>query len=267
MSAEAALGTAPEVVGEAEGRDRGNVGTVGDANLPADERQSEPVEVDPERATGVERVAQLPCAVQEPLEVAAGAAVTKRQLHLPKAKTGPGRVDGHAHLAAEAGRHREACGPRPDGQRALSGERLARLDPGQELDEEPGRALRDAEAAADVLGEHGDAEVGGLVQKRGQFAGKIRIAGSVGRQIARTDRRGPLCRRQRLAFPPAREPQHDGPGVLRNIGGAVAGAVVSDDHLGVGERTPKRLNRLTDHRLLVSCRDENRQRLTHPSSS
>src|SRR5207244_328759 len=92
VRAEAALGAAPEVVGKAEGRDRGNVGTVGEPDLPADERQSKPAEVDPERATGVERVAQLPRAVQEPVEVAAGGAVTKRQLDLAKPKTGSGRV-------------------------------------------------------------------------------------------------------------------------------------------------------------------------------
>src|SRR5204862_6268347 len=59
VRAEAALRTAPNVVGEPERRDRGDGGAPDDSALPTDQRQPQATEVDPTRAAGAVHVAQL----------------------------------------------------------------------------------------------------------------------------------------------------------------------------------------------------------------
>jgi len=109
-------------------------------------------------------------------EVSAGRAVPKRQLRFTDTKPGAGRVDSHAHLAAEPGRHREARRPRSRRERPLAGERLARLEAGECSDETSCDALGEAEATADSLGERGDVEVDALFQQRRQLTRQIGVA-------------------------------------------------------------------------------------------
>src|SRR6266542_6762902 len=108
MFVEPTLGATPEIVGKADCRDRRDGRTVREPDLPADERQPQAAEVQPERATGVEGVAQLTCPVHEPAQIATCRAVAERQLDLANAQAPARGVDGHPNLAAESGGDREA---------------------------------------------------------------------------------------------------------------------------------------------------------------
>src|SRR5207249_12118957 len=118
----ASSGPAARTGGGAAGGHRGGGGTPRRGDLPADEWQAQATEVDPERPAGIDRVAQLPRAMHEPGEVAAGGPVAQRKLHLEDAQTGPRCVDRHPHLAAEPGGNGEAFGARGRRERALAGE-------------------------------------------------------------------------------------------------------------------------------------------------
>ena len=80
----------------------------------------------PAREDGVD---ELTAPVCEPGRIAARRAMAKRQLHLADPQAGPGRVDRHAQLAAEAARKRKARGARPLAQIALPGQRLPQAKP------------------------------------------------------------------------------------------------------------------------------------------
>src|SRR4029453_7751285 len=78
---------------------------------------------------------------------------------LADVEAGADRVDRHSHLAAEAGREREACRPRGGRKGPLARERLAGAETAAGPDEQAGGPLRDAEPAALPLGEGGNGEV------------------------------------------------------------------------------------------------------------
>ena len=105
--AEAALGAAPEVVGEPDRGDRRHAGRPRDAGHPADEREPRPRWLTRLRAAGERGVEELAAAVDEAAEITAGCAMRRgdrprgRQARLH-------RVDRHPRLAAEPGREREA---------------------------------------------------------------------------------------------------------------------------------------------------------------
>ena len=98
------------------------------------------------------RVEQLAPPVEEPRRVAARGPVVEVDLDLLDGEAGAERVDGHAHLAAEAGREREAGRPGAYADEPLSRERLPGSDARAEPDQLPPDALGDPEAAADPLG-------------------------------------------------------------------------------------------------------------------
>ena len=64
--------------------------------------------IDTERAAREQHIEQLAPAMREAVEVASGRPVCERKLDFRHAKPAAGRVDGHPHFAAEAGRQREA---------------------------------------------------------------------------------------------------------------------------------------------------------------
>jgi hypothetical protein len=126
VRAKAPLIPAPEIVGEPDCR-HGRYGRIApQSDEPTQERQPQAAVIDRRRAAGEQRVQQLPAAVCEAGGVATRGAVPDRQLQLgdPQARTN--RVDGHPHLAAEAGGEREAGLPRRLRERSLAGKRLAR---------------------------------------------------------------------------------------------------------------------------------------------
>src|SRR6266540_125081 len=210
MGAEAALGSAPEVVRESDGRDRGDGRPVDQSDLPADQRQTQTSEAEAKGSAGVEHVAELPGAVDEAAEVAPGRAVAQRQLELTHPQTGPRRVDRHSHLASEPWGGRETrlpCGRR---EQTLAGERLARFEPGQKGDQAPRDPLRDAEASADSLGKYGDAQVRAVLDEWREVAGQIRVA-----EQKEAGRCCPLRRGQRLPLPATPKAQHDPAGLFR----------------------------------------------------
>jgi hypothetical protein len=227
----AALRPAPEIVGEAERCDRGHRRTVRHPHLPADEWKPRPTEVDAERAAGIEHVPQLAPPVDEAAQVTAGWAMPKRQLDLPDAKPRSRRVDRHPHLAAEPGSDGKRRGSRSRRKRALTGERFARLHPGQELDQDASCPLRDAETATGLLGERRDGEIRLAVEYLRELTGEIGVA-----EQQRSGGSCPLACRQSLPLATAREAQHDGARFFCEVRGAVPGAVVGDDHLGRGKR-------------------------------
>ncbi len=215
VPAEAALGAAPDVVGEA---DRGHEPHVAaQAGEPADDRQAQAAVVDGGRPGGEQRVDELVCAVREAAQVAAGGAVAERQLDLLDAQPGAGGVDRRAHLAAEAGGKREDGAARGGRKRALARERLARVDARQRLDQHAGRALGDAEAAALPLGERGDGQVGVGLVERPQVAGQV----GVGKEQP-PRRRLALGRGERLALAAPRQAHDPRPRLLRARRGRVA---------------------------------------------
>src|SRR5581483_7053896 len=121
-----------------------------------DEADADAAVVRPQRAAREQEVGELPTAVGETGEVAAGRAVLERQLHLLDRDAGSRRVDRHPRLRAEARREREDGGAGAGRERALTRERLGRVDAGAEPDERPRGPLRDPEASAPPLGEARD---------------------------------------------------------------------------------------------------------------
>ena len=115
---------------------------------PSDERQARAAVVDAERPGRQQGFDELPAAVDETARVPAGGAVSEVELDLFDADARADGVDRHPRLGAESRREREhglAC---PMRQEPLTGQRLARDEPGPERDQLPGDALRDPEPAA-----------------------------------------------------------------------------------------------------------------------
>ena len=116
VRAEAALGAAPAVVGEA---DRASTSGSCERDRPADERQPQAAVVDAQRAGREQRVDELAAAVEEAARVAAGRAVLERQLDLldaqPRADARRSSCASRSRSRARAGRPRRA--PRADNAR------------------------------------------------------------------------------------------------------------------------------------------------------
>ena len=260
MRAKAALGAAPEVVREPDGRDRGD-GRHRDPHDRADERKPQAAEAPRLRGERREQqVAELPPTVDEAGDVATRRAVLEVELDLADVEAGPKRVDRHPRLDAEAGRDREHLGARPRRERALPGQRLLDAASAAELDQAAGDALREPEPAAGAPREAGDGEVGLVLHERPQVADEVGIAEEE-RPLAALA----LGERQRLTLAPAGKRDDARARVRRDRGRPVARAVVRDDDLRLGKRRAQRRDRPTDPLLLVARGDEHRQpRLRHP---
>ncbi len=146
------------------------------------------------------------------------------------AKPGSRRIDRHPHLAAEPGGDGKRRGSRGRRERALPGQRFARLHTGQKLDQVPSGALRDAEAASGLLGERRDREIRLAAEQLRELAGEIGVAEQ---KCSRGSRALP-CRKC-LTLATARQAQHDGACLFCEVSGSVLRAVVGDDHLGRGK--------------------------------
>src|SRR6185503_2431791 len=196
----AALGAAPEVVCEADGRDRGHRRNR-DADGRADERQAQAAEAPRLRRDRREQqVAELSPAVDEAGEVVARDAVLEVELDLADVEAGPKRVDRHPRLDAEAGSDREHLGAGPSGERALPGQRLLDAAPTPELDQAAGDRLGEPEPAAGAPREAGDGEVCIVFHERPEVSDEVGV----------TEEERPLAalalgERERLSLAPARE--------------------------------------------------------------
>ena len=91
MRAEAALGTAPDVVGEPDRGDEPDVAA--EAGEPADDRQSQAAVVDRGRPGAEERVDELVRSVREAAQISSRGSVAERQLDLLDAQPGACGVD------------------------------------------------------------------------------------------------------------------------------------------------------------------------------
>jgi len=133
--------------------------------------------------------------VDEPAEVAARRTMAQRKLHLADAQSRPRGVDRHPHLAAEAGRNREARRPCRSRERALSRKRLAHLDAAERADQTPGHMLRQTEASPHSFSKSGDGQIAPQIQQCSEVAGEIGVT-----EQQRSGRRGALGSGQRLAL-------------------------------------------------------------------
>jgi len=246
------------VVGGPKSRDRCNGWAVGEAHLPAHERQPEPAEVHAEGAAGVERVAELPSPVDEAAQVPPGRVMPQRQLDFTHRQVRARGVDRHPDLAAEACGDREAGAARSGRQCPLAGQRLSRLETCEDFDQGSGDSLRETEASPLTLYERRDVEIAAAVEKWRELSREICIAEEQGARWG-----GALGRGQRLALSPTWQPQDDRTCGLGCVCRAVSRTVVGHDHLGVGKRPPHCRDGLPDDVFLVACRDEDRQRLIH----
>src|SRR3954471_8252822 len=120
----------------------------------------------------------------------------QRQLDLLDVEPGADRVEGHPHLAPEAGRSREAALASPGRERALAGERLTEIPAGRKPEQPARGALGEPEAAALALRERGDGYVGVRVRERPQVAREVCVA-----EQDRPGQRIALGERERLALP------------------------------------------------------------------
>ena len=260
MGPKAALGAAPEVVGEpdrGDGRDRGH----DEADDAAHERQPQAAEAPAlRRERRKQQIAELAAAVDETGGVAARGAVLELQLHLPHVEPGAQRVDRHPRLDAEPRRHGEELAPCLRRQRSLARERLVHPPPAAQLDQRPRHALRDAEPAARPSCEHRDDDVSVRLDERPQVTGEVRV----------TEEQRPLAahalgERQRLSLAAPRQAHDASARGLRLGGGPVARAVVGHDDLRAGERLAQRRDRPPDPLGLVPRGDEHRQTCSaHP---
>ena len=168
--------------------------------------------------------------MDEATNVASRGPVPEGQSHLLDPETRARRIDRHPHLAAEAGRERKRRGANAGGERALTGERLALLDPRAQADDRARSSLRDAESPTLPLLERGDDEIAAAVEERDEVPFELRVAEEqpAGRSRA-------LRRRERLAFAEAWEPKHGCARRLCRVCSSVARAVIADDHLGIRE--------------------------------
>ena len=188
---------------------------------------------------------------RNPREVAAGGAVAQRQLDLLDPEAGAGGVDRHPHLAAEPGREREARRPCRRRERALARERLRALEAASAPDQRAGAALGDAEAAALLLGERRDREVGAVLERaaRGRRRGRRR------RAAARPAR--PRARRASSACPLPRRGRRTTRAPAASASAAVRSREPSSATItsASGKARAQRVDRRPDPRLLVARRD------------
>ena len=147
------------------------------ADDPAHLREAEAAVIDPERAEGEHEVHELPAAMQEPAQVTPGGAMPEIDLDLLDGQARPHRVHGHPGLGTgEPEREREHPAARSRRQRALAGDRLARLQAAGRANQRPRRPLDDPEPAALPLGKRGDREVGVALEQRPEVAGEVGVA-------------------------------------------------------------------------------------------
>ena len=254
---EAALWSRAEVVGEPDRGDRGDP-RLERADDPPHERQPQAAVVGRERAEGEEDVTELARPVREPGEIAPGRPVAEGKHDLLDLEAGRGRVVRHAHLAAEAPGDRKARTARLGGDGTLPGERLERIAAGPEAEQPPRGSLDDAEPTALPFREGGDRQVGAALDERPHVADEIGVA-----EEQRSLGRSTLGERQGLPLPAPREPEDAGARSFGLDGGAVAGAVVGDDHLRLRELLAQRGDGRADPALLVAGRDQDGDRLSH----
>ena len=155
--------------------------------------------------------------MQEAAEVASCRPVAQRQLALFDPEARADRVDRHSHLAAEARREREAGGAGGRRERALPGERLARLVAAAEPDQLARGALGDPEASALPLAKGGNGQVGAVLDERLEVALEVGVAEE---QRARAGLA--LGERQRLPLAEPRQPHDSRSGPFRRVRGPVA---------------------------------------------
>ena len=253
MCSEAPLGTAPEIVREADRRD-GKHGRHRGADGCADERETQPTVVDCLRSAREDDLDELPSAVDEPADVPPGGTVLELQLDLVDHEPGPRSVDRHSRLDSEPHRHGKDRLARPLRQPPLSRERLASRETGARRDQRPCGALRQAESSTLLRLEPRDREIG-----RG-FGERTHVPDEIG--IAEKQRPGvelALSERQRLPFSTSFERDHARTGRGGHVCRPVAGAVVRDNDIRQRKRGAERLDRRPDPLLLVARRDENRE--------
>ena len=150
VRAEAALGPAPEVVGEPDRGDRQRRPARATPTTQPTSGSRRPRWLTRQRAAGEQDVAQLAAAVDEAAR-GRGRSRGARAASSTSSTSRPGAdgVDRHPRLAAEAGREREAA-PRARRPRARAGPRAARAPRSRSAqpDQRARRALREPEAAA-----------------------------------------------------------------------------------------------------------------------
>ena len=188
--------------------------------------------------------------VREPAQVAPGRAVAERELDLFDRDAGADGVVRHPRLAAEPGRGREAPPARAADESARcpeSGSRSSRPPQAKKL---PGGALDDAEAAALLVREDGDREVG-VARRSGRRSpgGRRRRAGAA--RPARSARQS-----ERLALSPARQAEDACTGGFGLGGGPSREPSSATITSASGNCSPESGDGRTDPLLLVACRDE-----------
>ena len=259
MRPEAALGAAPEVVGEPD-RGDGCDGRRAERDQRPDERQPQATEVPALRAAGENQVDELAAPVHEAREVAHRRTMLELERNLPNVEPGPERVDRHPRLDPEARRHREDLGAGGGRQEALAGERFAHAPSASTLDQRACDPLRDPDAAAYPAGECGDRDVAAGIDQGTEVAAEVGVAEEERAVTAR-----PLGERQCLALPAPRQADDPGARLPCAIGGRVVGTVVGNDDVRIREGITQGHDGRGDHVLLVACGDEHRERHAHSS--
>ena len=196
--------------------------------------------VDASGPTARSGVDELAAAMREAAQVAAGRAVPKRELDLRDAQARRDGVDRHAHLAAEAGREREASlrarqAESAAARTAARGSRAriaARMSCARQCVWRFRSRRRAARRTRRSPGRPRLSTSGRRSPTRSASASRIDPGG-----------RGVLGERERLTLAAPGEPEHARAGALRLGGGRVARAVVGDDHLRAGELLAERRHR------------------------
>jgi hypothetical protein len=258
MGAKATLAAAPEIVGKPDRRDRRDRWVAPQSHQPADHWQPQAPMVDGGGAAREERVEKLPSSVREAGHVATRGAVAERQLQLRDPEAGPNGVHRHPHLAAEACGERKARLAGVLREHPLARERLFRCETRERPNQHPACLLGDPEASTLTLRERRDCQV---AVRTGEWC-EVSLEIGVYEQDS-TNRRGAFRERECLSLSARRETKYSRAGALRQLGRAVPGAVVGDDHVNAGERLAHGLDRPCDRRLLVARRDEDRYELNH----
>ena len=202
VSAEAALGAAPEIVGEADGRHRCD-GRHGEADDRSHEWEPQATVVDGLRATADDELRELPATVGEAADVATGWPVRQVELGLLHLEPRPDRVDRHPRLDTEAHRDREDERASPRREPALPRQRLAHRHAAPRADQRTRRPLGNPGAPALAVPEHGDREVAAHLREGTHVADEIGIA-----QQERAGLELSFRQRQRLPLAAPVEPDH-----------------------------------------------------------
>jgi hypothetical protein len=233
MGPDSPLLPAPEIVGEPEGRYGADCRVALDAHHPPHERKSQTAVVDRQGTDGKQRVEKLATAMREARWVAPCFAMPEVDVDLLDSQACAHRVDGHPHLAPEAGREWEGGRARICAQPTLAGEGLSGDEACAQADQLPRETLGDSEASSASPRERRDDEVGAVTSERREGAAEIGIA-----EEQRARRRRPFPHGQCLAFPSAPEADDNRARPLRALCSPVRRVPVDDDDPGLREVTP-----------------------------